>query len=160
MRFSTTNVSAPTTSAASIQYSAGLPLNKKAVTIIADAQRSDQITGHILGLLEPGGISRIVALLWRTCVASRPCDHARLTVHLRKVDGEFKLTCGPALEGVGPLGMRSTTGRSPRTALQSRPCPQRGRYGLFPSSLRRYRFVRAPPKTFGRLPLRFLPGRK
>ena len=79
-------MSAPTTSAASIQCSAGFPLNKKAVTMMAEAQRSDQITGHILGFLESGCMTRIVALL-----NGRPLqvalDHARLTVHLRTVDG-------------------------------------------------------------------------
>jgi hypothetical protein len=49
-----------------------LPLNKNAVAMMAEAQRSDQITGHILGFLDSGGMTRIVALLWRTCVASRP----------------------------------------------------------------------------------------
>jgi len=47
-------------------------LNKKAVTMMAEAQRSDQITGHILGFLESGGMTRIVALLRRPLVASRP----------------------------------------------------------------------------------------
>ena len=58
-RFSTTKVSAPIMRPDSIQYSAGLPLNKKAVAMMmAIAQTSDQTMADVPSLLELGIIVR------------------------------------------------------------------------------------------------------
>jgi len=60
-RFSTTKVSAPTIRPVSIQYSAGLPLNKKAVATMANAQTSDQAMADLPYFLELGAIVGTVA---------------------------------------------------------------------------------------------------
>jgi len=63
-RFSTTKVSAPIMRPDSIQYSAGLPLNKKAVAMMmAIAQTSDQTMADVPSLLELGIIVSTVAWL-------------------------------------------------------------------------------------------------
>ena len=62
-RFSTTKVSAPIMRPDSIQYSAGLPLNRKAVAMIAIAQTSDQTMADVPSFLELGMILGTVARL-------------------------------------------------------------------------------------------------
>ena len=59
--FSTTKVSAPIMRPVSIQSLAGLPLNKKAVAMIANAQTSDQTMGDVPSFLKSGFILPIVA---------------------------------------------------------------------------------------------------
>jgi hypothetical protein len=49
--------------AASIQYPAGLPLNKKAAAMMANAQTNDQKTGSVPDFLELGFIVSILAWL-------------------------------------------------------------------------------------------------
>jgi hypothetical protein len=46
---------------ASIQYSTGLPLNKKAAAMMAKAQTSDQTMADVASFLELGIIVRTVA---------------------------------------------------------------------------------------------------
>ncbi len=48
---------------ASIQYSAGLPLNKKAAAMMANAQTSDQTMADVASFLESGIIVSTVAWL-------------------------------------------------------------------------------------------------
>src|SRR5712691_5663724 len=50
---------------ASIQYRAGLPLNKKATAMMANAQTTDQTMGDATSFLEAGLIVNIVARLCR-----------------------------------------------------------------------------------------------
>ena len=57
---STTRVSAATVRPASIQYRAGLPLNRKAEAIIASAKTSDQRMGFWEFVL----IDKTVAWIW------------------------------------------------------------------------------------------------
>jgi hypothetical protein len=63
-RFSTTKVSAPTIRPASIQYSAGLPLNKKAAAMMANAQTSDQTMAEVDDLLY---LNIIITIITRLC---------------------------------------------------------------------------------------------